>query len=316
MKIAIVGTGAFAMKHLRGLSQIQGVEIGAIVSDDIDGAERLADGYGAAVATTNLGHVLDIDDIDAVILCSPTPLHAEQAVQSMRAGKHVEIEIPLADNWQDCVDVAQTHRETGRICMVGHTRRFNPSHQWIHHRIASGGLSIQHLVVQTFFFRRSNVNAEGQPRSWTDNLLWHHAAHTVDLFQYQSGEQVVRANIFRGPVDSSLGIPLDMSIQLETANRALCSLSLSFNKEGPIGTTFRYICDKGTYLAVYDDLQTGTGEVVDVSQLAVSNDGIELQDREFVSAITEGRKPNSSVEDVISAYEVLAELERQISPAT
>ena len=231
----------------------------------------------------------------------------------MRAGKHVQVEIPLADSWTDALAVDRVQQETGLVCMVGHTRRFNPSHQWIHQRITSGDLSIQQLDVQTYFFRRTNMNALGQARSWTDHLLWHHAAHTVDLFQYQTGQHVQVAHAIQGPIHPELGIAMDMSIQLRTTEGAICTLSLSFNNDGPLGTFFRYICDNGTYLARYDDLVTGKEEPIDVSQIAVSTNGIELQDREFISAIREDREPNSSVTSVLDCYRVLGELERQLA---
>mgnify|MGYP001817459955 CR=1 FL=1 len=247
-----------------------------------------------------------------MILATPTQLHASQAIACLDAGKHVQVEIPLADSWADAEAVAAKQRETGLVCMVGHTRRFNPSHQWLHQRFSSGRLRIQQMDVQTYFFRRTNTNAAGEPRSWTDHLLWHHAAHTVDLFQYQTGEDVVAANVMEGPHHPELGIAMDMSIQLRTATGALCTLSLSFNNDGPLGTFFRYICDNGTYIARYDDLVTGRDEVIDVSGVDVSMNGIELQDREFFASITDGREPNSSVAAVLPCYRVLSDLERQL----
>jgi 2-hydroxy-4-carboxymuconate semialdehyde hemiacetal dehydrogenase len=313
MRIALAGAGAFGIKHLDGLAEIDGVTVTSIVSRRQEQAEEVARRYGAEHAATDLGEVLARDDVDAVILCTPTQMHARQAIATMRAGKHVQVEIPLADSWPDAREVDRTARETGLVCMVGHTRRFNPSHQWVHRRIAAGELSIQQMDVQTYFFRRKNLNALGEPRSWTDNLLWHHAAHTVDLFGYQTGEDIQIANAVQGPVHPELGIPMDMSIQLRTPAGRICTLSLSFNNDGPLGTFFRYICDNGTYIARYDDLVTGREEPVDVSAVDVSVNGIELQDREFVAAIREGREPNSSVASVLGCYRVLGELEPQLA---
>ncbi len=312
MRIALAGAGAFGIKHLDGLAEIDGVTVTSIVSRRQEQAEEVARKYGVGHATTDLGEVLARDDVDAVILCTPTQLHASQAIAAMRAGKHVQVEIPLADSWADAQEVDRVQRETGLVCMVGHTRRFNPSHQWIHRRIAAGELSIQQMDAETYFFRRKNLNALGEPRSWTDNLLWHHAAHTVDLFQYQTGEDIQIANAVQGPIHPELGIPMDMSIQLRTPAGRICTLSLSFNNDGPLGTFFRYICDHGTYLARYDDLVTGREEPVDVSRVDVSTNGIELQDREFVAAIREGREPNSSVAGVLACYRVLGVLETQL----
>jgi 2-hydroxy-4-carboxymuconate semialdehyde hemiacetal dehydrogenase len=312
MRIALAGAGAFGIKHLNALARIDDVEVVCIVSRTLEQAQSVADQYGADQATVDLSEALERPDVDAIILCTPTQLHAGQAIAALRAGKHVQVEIPLADRWSDAVRVARVAHQTGRTCMVGHTRRFNPSHQWLHQRITAGELSIQQMNVQTYFFRRSNTNAQGNPRSWTDNLLWHHAAHTVDLFAYQCGEDVSAAHIMAGPVHPDLGIPMDMSIQLQTPSGKLCTLSLSFNNEGPLGTFFRYICDHGTYVARYDDLFTGNDEQVDVSHVAVSMDGIELQDREFVRAIREGDEPNSSIASVLHCYEVLSRLQLQL----
>jgi 2-hydroxy-4-carboxymuconate semialdehyde hemiacetal dehydrogenase len=313
MRVALAGAGAFGIKHLDGLALIDGVTVTSVVSRRPEQAEEVARKFGVEHASTDLDEVLARDDVDAVILCTPTQLHARQAIATMRAGKYVQVEIPLADSWADAQQVDRVQRETGLVAMAGHTRRFNPSHQWIHRRIGAGELSIQQMDVQTYFFRRKNLNALGEPRSWTDNLLWHHAAHTVDLFQYQTGEDVQIAHAVQGPIHPELGIPMDMSIQLRTPEGRICTLSLSFNNDGPLGTFFRYICDNGTYIARYDDLVTGREEPIDVSSVDVSSNGIELQDREFVAAIREGREPNSSVRDVLPCYRVLGELDDQLA---
>jgi 2-hydroxy-4-carboxymuconate semialdehyde hemiacetal dehydrogenase len=312
MKIILAGAGAFGQKHLEAIRAIGGTEVVALVGRTLEQTREVASKFGVPHVTTELAATLDRPGVEAVILATPTQLHAAQAIQCMKAGKHVQVEIPLADDWSDAREVARVQRDTGRVCMVGHTRRFNPSHQWIHRRIRAGELRIQQMDVQTYFFRRSNMNALGQPRSWTDHLLWHHAAHTVDLFQYQTGETVTVANAVQGPRHPELGIAMDMSIQLRAASGAICTLSLSFNNDGPLGTFFRYICDNGTWIARYDDLVTGRDEKVDVSRVDVSMNGIELQDREFFAAIREGREPNASVHQVLPCYEVLGRLERQL----
>ena len=310
MRIALVGAGAFGEKHLDGLKLIDGVEIVSIVSRTAEQAAAVAAKYGARHSSTELADALSRDDVDAVILCTPTQMHAEQAIMCMDAGKHVQVEIPLADSLADAEAVLAKQVATGLTCMVGHTRRFNPSHQYVHNRIVAGDFNIQQMDVQTYFFRRKNMNAKGQPRSWTDHLLWHHAAHTVDLFAYQAGP-IVKANAIEGPHHPDLGIAMDMSIQLKAESGAICSLSLSFNNDGPLGTFFRYIGDSATYIARYDDLVTGKEEPIDLTSVTVSNNGIELQDREFIAAIREGREPNSSVAQVLPCYRVLDALDRQ-----
>jgi 2-hydroxy-4-carboxymuconate semialdehyde hemiacetal dehydrogenase len=312
MKIIVAGAGAFGLKHLDGIKRIDGVEVEALVGRRLEPTQKIAAEYGIPHVTTEFGEALALPGIGAAILCTPTQLHASQAIECMRAGKHVQVEIPAADVLADAKDMARVQIATGRVCMIGHTRRFNPSHQWMHRKIVAGELAIQQMDVQTYFFRRKNMNAKGEPRSWTDHLLWHHAAHTVDLFQYQTGERVVEANAVQGPKHPELGIAMDMSIQLLTENGRICTLSLSFNNDGPLGTFFRYICDNGTYIARYDDLVTGRDEPIDVSEVEVSMNGIELQDREFFAAIAENREPNASIAQVMPCYEVLGKLERSL----
>ena len=312
MKIVLAGAGAFGQKHLDAIRTIGGVEVVSLVGRELEPTRAVANKYGIGHVTRDLGEALARPGVTAAILCTPTQIHAQQSLQCLEAGKHVQVEIPLADSWADAQRVNETQKRTGLVCMVGHTRRFNPSHQWVHKRITSGELRIQQMDVQTYFFRRTNTNALGQPRSWTDHLLWHHAAHTVDLFRYQTGEPVVAANAVQGPIHPTLGIAMDMSIQLKSASGAICTLSLSFNNEGPLGTFFRYICDNGTYIARYDDLYNGKDEKIDVSKVDVSMNGIELQDREFFAAIRAGREPNASVASVLDCYRTLHELEQKL----
>ena len=314
MKICVAGAyGAFGLKHLDALKNIEDIEVTSIMGPNKAKIELLAEERNIPNARTTLADSISKDNPDAVILATPTQAHAEQAIVCMNAGKHVLIEIPMADSLEDSHLVVDKQKETGLTCMAGHVRRFNPSHQWIKNKILAGELNLQQLDAQTYFFRRTNTNAKGEPRSWTDHLLWHHACHTVDLFQYQTGGKAVQAYGLQGPIQPELGIAMDMSIGMKATNGALCTLSLSFNNDGPFGTFFRYICDNGTYLARYDDLFDGDNNQIDLSDVAVSNNGIELIDREFISAIKENRKPNSCVTDAISAMETLDKIERNFN---
>ena len=309
MKIALAGAGAFGIKHLEGLAKIDGVEVISLVGRELPKTQEIATKFGIKHVSTDFADSLAIKEVDAVILCTPTQMHAAQAIACLTAGKHVQVEIPMADSLKDAEAVVALQKQTGLTAMCGHTRRFNPSHQYVNQKIKAGEFKIQQMDVQTFFFRRTNMNALGQARSWTDHLLWHHAAHTVDLFQYQTGETVTVANAVQGPIHPQLGIAMDMSIQLKTGSGQICTLSLSFNNDGPLGTFFRYIGDTATYLARYDDLFNGKDEKIDVSKVDVSMNGIELQDREFIAAIRDKREPNSSVGKVLPCYQILHRLE-------
>ena len=312
MKIVMAGQGAFGQRHLEGIQKIDGVEVVSLVGGRPETTEQVARKFNIPHWTGDLGESLKIPGVEAVILATPTQMHAKQAVQCMEAGKHVEIEIPMADSVEDAQWIVDVQKKTGLVAMAGHTRRFNPSHQWIHDKIKAGELNIQQMDVQTYFFRRSNINLQGQARSWTDHLLWHHACHTVDLFQYQTGELASVARGVQGPMHPELGIAMDMSIQMKVPGGAICTLSLSFNNDGPQGTFFRYICDNGTYVARYDDLFDGKDNQIDVSHVAVSMNGIELQDREFFAAIREGREPNCSAAQALSAMQTLDTIEKSL----
>jgi 2-hydroxy-4-carboxymuconate semialdehyde hemiacetal dehydrogenase len=313
IKVALAGAGAFGIKHLDAIKMIDGVEVVSLVSRELAKTQEVADKYGIKHVTTDLADSLALKEVDAVILCTPTQMHAEQSIACLNAGKHVQVEIPLADSLAGAEAVVALQKKTGLVAMCGHTRRFNPSHQFVHNKIDASQFNIQQMDVQTYFFRRTNMNALGQARSWTDHLLWHHAAHTVDLFAYQAGAPIVQANAIQGPIHPNLGIAMDMSIQLKAANGAICTLSLSFNNDGPLGTFFRYIGDSATYIARYDDLFDGKDQKIDVSKVAVSMNGIELQDREFFAAIREGREPNASVAQVLPCYRTLHHLEQQLA---
>jgi 2-hydroxy-4-carboxymuconate semialdehyde hemiacetal dehydrogenase len=313
MKICVAGQGAFGVKHLEALQHIPGIEVVTLAGGSPDSTREVAERFKIPHWSLDLAECLAQPGVEAAILATPTQMHARQAIQCMRAGKHVMIEIPMADSVADAEAIVKVQQETGLVAMAGHTRRFNPSHQWIHQRIKKGELKVQQMDVQTYFFRRTNMNALGKPRSWTDHLLWHHACHTVDLFAYQTGESISRQFALQGPYHPELKIAMDMSIGLQVAkSRAICTLSLSFNNDGPLGTFFRYICDNGTYIARYDELVDGKNNPIDVSKVAVSMNGIELQDREFFAAIKEKREPNASAAQALEAMRVLGKLEEQL----
>jgi len=313
IKVALAGAGAFGVKHLESIARIAGVEAVSLIGRELDKTREVAKRYGISHVTTDLAESLARPDVDAVILCTPTQLHAAQAIACMKAGKHVQVEIPMADSSAGAEELVRLQRQTGLVAMAGHTRRFNPSHQWIHKKVQAGELKIQQMDVQTYFFRRSNINALGQARSWVDHLLWHHACHTIDLFQYQTGETASQAHALQGPIHPQLGIAMDMSIQLKVPSGAICTLSLSFNNDGPLGSFFRYICDNGTYIASYDDLFDGNKQPIDVSKVDVSMNGIELQDREFFAAIREGREANASFGRVLPTYQIMGRLEQALA---
>lgn len=313
MKICVAGEGAFGNKHLEALAKIDGVEVASLVGGVAEATEAVAKKFRIPHGTLDLAEGMAQPGVEAVILTTPTPMHARQAEQAMRAGKHVLVEIPMADNIADAERLVQVQKEKGVVAMAGHVRRFNPSHQWVHRKMVAGELKLQQFNATTYFFRRTNLNALGQPRSWTDHLLWHHACHAVDLFLWQTGEMPVEAQAVQGPLHPELGIAMDMGIQLKSASGAIFTLSLSFNNNGPLGSFYRYICDNGTYIGRYDELVDGYDKPVDLSGVGVSLNGVELEDREFIAAIREKREPESSLAKCLPTMRVLDRLERQLT---
>lgn len=313
MKIIVGGEGAFGRQHLRALAQIPDVTVVGLAGGDPAATQACAATFDIPNWSVSLQAMLALPDVEAAILATPTPLHADQAIQCLDAGKHVLVEIPMADSLADARRLVEAAARTGLVAMAGHTRRFNPSHQWIHARLRTGELRLHQMDVQTYFLRRTNINALGEARTWTDHLLWHHACHTVDLFQHQTGETASVARGVQGPPDPELGIAMDMSIQMKAPAGAICTLSLSFNNDGPLGSVFRYICDKATYVARYDDLFDGAGAPIDVSGPGLPTNGVELQDREFVAAIRDRREPNASARQVLAAYATLDRIEKSLT---
>ena len=313
IRLAIAGIGAIGLRHLAAFAAMRDAEVVCLIDTESERARQAALRFGIVDVCAELDRALKRRDIDAVVLCTPTPLHAAQAAACMRAGKHVLIEIPMADNIADADMLVRLQRETGLVAMVCHTRRFNHGHQWLHQRLRGGKVKLQHLVAQTWFLRRSNLNALGQQRNWADHLLWHHACHTVDLFHHQTGQPPLRVHAMQGPPHPKLGIAMDMSVQLASPRGVLCTLALSFNNDGPFGSSFRYLCDDGTWVAREDALVDGHDNAVDLSGMEESGNGIALQDREFIAAIRERREAVTSVAQVMPAYLTLERLRESLA---
>jgi len=128
IKVALAGAGAFGLRHLDAIKEIVGVEAVSLVGRELDKTKEAAAKYGVGHFTTDLADTLRLSGLDAVILATSTQMHAAQALQCLKAGKHVQVEIPLADSLKDAEAVVAMQKESGLVAMVGHTRRFNPSH--------------------------------------------------------------------------------------------------------------------------------------------------------------------------------------------
>ncbi len=312
MRVLLAGAGAYGAQHGACLRGMDGIELICLVDPDMSRARHLAKSLDFENIESSLPSALERHSCDAAVLATPTQLHAQQTIQCLKAGLHVQTEIPLATSLADVQAVLEAQRAAGLVAMCGHTRRFNRSHAWLHAKLRAGALNLHHLVANTYFLRRSNLNALGQARCWIDHLLWHHAAHTVDLFQYQTDSVADQVHAVQGPLHHELNIALDMSVQMKNDAGQLCTLALSFNNDGPIGTQFRYICEEGTFVAYYDDLVDGHGAPMVMDSMREQPVGLEAQNKEFFSAIRAGRQPEASVASVLDCYRTLDRIERAL----
>jgi 2-hydroxy-4-carboxymuconate semialdehyde hemiacetal dehydrogenase len=309
MKICLAGTGAMGVIHAKALKKIAGVELVSVTSRTAESGRAFASEYGIPHYTTILEESLDRPGVDAVILTTPSAMHADQAVMALGNGKHVQVEIPMSLNLADAKRIVDAARRSGKTCMVTHTRRFSSPHREIRRRIQEGTFHLHHMVVETYFFRRENTNMHGQPRSWVDNLLWHHGCHSVDLAQWVLGDTNWSAWGQTGPEHPVLGIPMDVTVAMKSSKGPLFSMAMSFNNRGPFGGFYRYIGEEDTYKVYRDSMTDSDGRDVPLD----GTPAFDRQDVEFTSAIREGRVPESSAESCLPTMGLLDRIDRAMT---
>jgi 2-hydroxy-4-carboxymuconate semialdehyde hemiacetal dehydrogenase len=309
MKICLAGTGAMGEIHAKALAKIDGVEVVSIAARTQKSAEEFAATYKIPFASENLEACVDRPGVDAVILTTPSDQHCAQTLMCLAKGKHVQVEIPMALNLADSQKMLDASKQAGKTLMVTHTRRFAAPHREIRKRIQEGTFHLHHMVVETYFFRRTNLNMHGQPRSWVDNLLWHHGAHSVDLAQWILGEPNWDAWGQKGPDHPELKIPMDLSVAMKSKKGPLFTMAMSFNNKGPFGGFYRYIGEEDTFKVYRDDMTDSDGNKVALDPLPA----FDRQDIEFVAAIREGREPESSATSVLPTMVLLDKIDRAMN---
>jgi 2-hydroxy-4-carboxymuconate semialdehyde hemiacetal dehydrogenase len=309
MKICLAGTGAMGVIHAKALAKIDGVEIVSVASRTEEAATQFAAEYKIPFASTNLEQCIDRPGVDAVILTTPSDQHHDQTTMALGKGKHVQVEIPMSLNLPDAQDMLAAARKAGKVCMVTHTRRFSSPHREMKKRIREGTFHLYHLVVETYFFRRTNLNMHGQPRSWVDSLLWHHGCHSVDIAQWVIDDPHWDAWGQKGPDHRELGIPMDLTVAMKSRKGPLFSMAMSFNNKGPFGGFYRYIGEEDTFKIYRDSMTDGDGKDVPLDSVAA----FDRQDVEFVSAIREGREPESSAASVVPTMALLDRIDRAMN---
>ena len=312
MKICLAGTGAMAAVHAKALKRIDGVEIVSVNSREAESGKKFAAEHGVGHSSTDLAECIDRPGVDAVILTTPSAMHADQTVLALSRGKHVQVEIPMSLNLPDARRIVAAAEQSGRICMVTHTRRFSAPHREIKKRIREGTFRLHHLVVETYFFRRTNLNMHGQPRSWVDNLLWHHGCHSIDIAQWALDDANWDVWGQKGPDHPVLGIPLDLTVAMKSQKGPLFTMAMSFNNKGPFGGFYRYIGEEDTYKVYRDSMTDGEGREVALDAVAA----FDRQDVEFTSAIREGRQPESSAASCLPTMVLLDRIDKAMNSAS
>ncbi|MEO8258181.1 MAG: Gfo/Idh/MocA family oxidoreductase [Acidobacteriota bacterium] len=309
MKICLAGTGAMGVIHAKALQKIDGVDVVSIASRTEDSGRKFAQEYGIPFSSTSLEACLDRPGVEAVILTTPSDQHCDQTLLALAKGKHVQVEIPMALNLADSGRMLAASRDAGKTLMVTHTRRFSSPHREIKRRIGEGTFHLQHMVVETYFFRRTNLNMHGQPRSWVDNLLWHHGCHSVDIAQWLLDDPDWDVWGQKGPDHPDLGIPMDLTVAMKSKAGPLFSMAMSFNNKGPFGGFYRYIGEEDTYKVYRDSMTDSEGKDVALDPMPA----FDRQDVEFVSAIREGRQPESSAASVVPTMALLDRIDRAMA---
>jgi 2-hydroxy-4-carboxymuconate semialdehyde hemiacetal dehydrogenase len=310
MKICLAGTGAMGEIHVKALKKIDDVQVVSVAGRTDAGVKEFAAKWNIPHSSTNLEECIDRPGIDAVILTTPSDQHHDQTVLALRKGKHVQVEIPMALNLADSEHMLDEARKAGRTLMVTHTRRFANPHREIHRRIREGTFHLHHMVVETYFFRRTNLNMHGQPRSWVDNLLWHHGCHSVDLAHWILDEPHWDVWGQKGPDHSELKIPMDLTVAMKSKKGPLFTMAMSFNNKGPFGGFYRYIGEEDTYKVYRDSMTDSEGNEVPFEDTTAAFD---RQDIEFVGAIREGREPESSAASVVPTMALLDKIDKAMS---
>ncbi len=309
MRICLAGTGAMGVIHMKALKKIPDVEVVSVNSRTEESGKAFAAEWGIPYSSTSLEESLDRPGVDAVILTTPSAMHGDQTVMALGRGKHVQVEIPMSLNLPDAQRIVEAARVSGKTCMVTHTRRFSSPHREIRRRVREGTFHLHHMVVETYFFRRENTNMHGQPRSWVDNLLWHHGCHSVDLAQWILGDATWTAWGQKGPDHPVLGTAMDITVAMKSTRGPLFSMAMSFNNKGPFGGFYRYIGEEDTYKVYRDSMTDSEGKEVQLDGVPA----FDRQDVEFVSAIREGREPESSAASCVKTMALLDKIDRAMN---
>jgi 2-hydroxy-4-carboxymuconate semialdehyde hemiacetal dehydrogenase len=307
MKLCLVGEGAQAETHMQALAAIDGVEVVTVAGGIEADLQTFANKWNIPHFSVDFETCLKQPGIEAVINTGPSQLHFAQTLMAIEHGKHVLLEIPLALNWEDAEKLVQLEQSSGLTCMVCHTRHYNAPLRELKTQVQNGDLHLHHIICQTYFFRRVNLNRFGQPRTWKDDLLWHHACHAVDMIAWLLDDNDMRVWGQVGPNHPELDIPMDLTVAMKsTKTGAIATIAHSFNNHGVIQVPIRFIGEEATYLFESGTLRDHEGN--ELSKCTMQ-DAVVMQNTEFFNAINEGRSPETSFGNSLASMRMLHEIQ-------
>jgi 2-hydroxy-4-carboxymuconate semialdehyde hemiacetal dehydrogenase len=301
--ICVIGGGAIAERHMQAYRQLGGVQPRWVVSRPAEAADEFARRWNFAYFGTSAELALADPSVQLVLIASPSPLHSEQAVQAMQAGKDVIVEIPVAMGWPEAQKVAQVAATLGRRAWVCHTLRSTAALRLVRDRVNSGQLRLTHISGFFGIPRRRNQGMDGiGTRTWIDNLLWHHGCHQVDAALWVLGmPSVPRVQALFGPVHPSLGMALDIGVQMVTAGGVLITQSLSYNVEQSVWQ-LQFIGHEDVLTFQDGRLTNEAGEKL-VPETPISN--LTVQNQELLHAFRSGESSDYELPAMLATMEIL-----------
>ena len=309
MNLCVIGYGMMGVWHSEALAEEEHFVVGRRPEATAEFAER----YGYRRWSVDLEDALAdpaVDPaVDAVIVASPSELHADMALRCLAHGKPTLVEIPIAMSYAASERVVAEAEGRELTLGVVHPMRFRKERAPLRGQLARGEEHIRHIHGRFFIHRLKNVGATGYHRSWIDNLLWHHTTHLLDLGLWMlavDGAPIRSLSQFMPAPDPHTGIPMEVVLLVETeADQSLLCSGSYYSRERLYDTMI--VTDRDSYrLNILDStLTTGAGTV----RIESEQDNCTLCTRDFVAALEQGCEPAVPGRGVLPTMRVLQDVQ-------